>query len=81
MKVEAENDFLCLLMYYFSWRVLSGFCFAGIVYSFGIELRDGPLLPCTLELPEDQIIPTAEENFAALRVIFERVFQAVVPAK
>ena len=55
--------------------------FAGIVYSFGIELRDGPLSPCTLELPEDQIIPTAEENFAALRVIFNRVYQAVVPAR
>ena len=56
-------------------------CFVGIVYSFGIELRDGPLSPCTLELPEDQIIPTAEENFAALRAIFNRVYQAVVPAR
>ena len=54
--------------------------FVGIVYSFGIEMRPQGL-DCSLELPEEEIIPTSEENFAALRVILDRVQQAVVPAK
>ena len=47
-----------------------------IKYSYGIELRDGPGGPCTFELPEDQILPTATENFAALRVIMNRILNA-----
>ena len=50
----------------------------GIKYSFGVELRDMPDQFC-FELPEDQILPTATENFAALRVIMRRVLQAVAP--
>ena len=49
----------------------------GIKYSFGVELRDTG--DTCFELPEDQILPTATENFAALRVIMRRVLQAVAP--
>ena len=41
-------------------------CFSGIVYSFGIELRDGPLSPFTLELPEWQEVHTVHECFLVL---------------
>ena len=48
-----------------------------------MELRDEGQ-ECFL-LPEDQIIPTAEENWAALKVIMKRVYDAetgtVKPAK
>ena len=49
----------------------------GIKYSFGVELPDTG--DTCFELPEDQILPTATENFAALRVIMRRVLQAVAP--
>ena len=49
----------------------------GIKYSFGVELRDTG--DTCFELPEDQIIPTATENFAALRVIMNRVLEALAP--
>lgn len=51
----------------------------GIKYSYGVELRD--LGQTCFELPEDQILPTATENFAALRVIMNRVLEALAPAK
>ena len=44
----------------------------GIKYSFGIELRDkGRYYFC---LPEDQIIPTGEENLAGLITITKHAF-------
>ena len=49
----------------------------GIKYSFGVELRDTG--DTCFELPEDQILPTATENFAALRVIMNRVLEALTP--
>ena len=49
----------------------------GIKYSFGVELRDTG--DTCFELPEDQILPTATENFAALRLIMRRALQAVAP--
>ena len=49
----------------------------GIKYSFGVELRDTG--DTCFELPEDQILPTATENFAALRVIMNRVLEALAP--
>ena len=52
----------------------------GIKYSYGVELRDTFEGFC-FELPEDQILPTATENFAALRVIMNRVLQALAPQK
>ena len=51
----------------------------GIKYSFGVELRDTG--DTCFELPEDQILPTATENFAALRVIMNRVLEALAPQK
>ena len=50
----------------------------GIKYSFGVERRPGGLT-CSIELPEDHILPTATENFAALRVIMNRVLEALAP--
>ena len=38
-------------------------CFSGIIYSFGIELRDGPLSSCTLELPDWWEVHTLHECF------------------
>ena len=71
----------CALVVLYSWfSTAHVFGFVGIVYSFGIEMRPQGL-NCSLELPEEEIIPTSEENFAALRVILDRVQQAVVPAK
>ena len=49
----------------------------GIKYSYGVELRDTG--DTCFELPEDQILPTATENFAALRVIMNRVLEALAP--
>ncbi len=46
-----------------------------IKFSYGVELRDTGAT--CFELPEDQILPTATENFSALRVIMERVLAAL----
>ena len=60
--------------------IVYSFVVTGIVYSFGIEMRPSGL-DCSGELPEEEIIPTSEENFAALRIILDRVREAVVPAR
>lgn len=50
-----------------------------IKYSYRVELRD--LMEFYFKLPEEEILPTATENFTALRIIMNRVLEALAPSK
>ena len=46
----------------------------GVKFSYGVELRDTG--EYGFLLPEDQIIPTGEENFAAMKVFMRSILEA-----
>jgi len=46
---------------------------AGVVYSYGVELRDKGLYG--FDLPAEEIIPSGQETFAAIRVIAEQMVE------
>ena len=71
---------LCLFLYQFAGPNSGGsvdytYDILNIKYAYGIELRDTGEFGFTL--PEEQILPTAEESYAGLLVFIDKILAAV----